>query len=93
MTEYIFCFTNQTSYQSMYFGLTYLHCDQTSLEVYKNLNPKNFHYVPKQDIFHYIAGISVKNITKYTVMIFTWEHLDTIHNYLVFDSAFRNRYH
>ena len=79
--------------QSRYFGLSYLHCDKTSLEAYKHLNQKNFYYVPKKAIFDYNSRIAVENITKYTVMIFKWEHLDKIHNYLVFDSAFRNRFH
>ena len=62
--------------QSKYFGLSYSHCDQTSLEIYKHAKSKHFVYVPNKNIFDYISRISTKGVAKSTVMIFEWEQLD-----------------
>ena len=41
-------------------------------------------------MFDYIPTVP---ITKDTVLIFEWEQLDQAHNFVVFDHAFRNKYH
>ena len=76
--------------QSSYFGLNCSDCDQNSLKYYKRLQSQNHVYVPMENIFDYIPRIP---ITKLTVLIFEWEQLDQSHNFVVFDHAFRSRFH
>ena len=79
--------------QSSYFGLNYSHCDQNSLKYYKRLQSKNHVYVPTENMFNYISKLPITNVTKHTVLIFEWEMLDPAHNFVVFDYAFRKRFH
>ena len=79
--------------QSRYFGLSYSHCNHYALKAHKQLKPNNFVNVPKNDWLECISRISSKNVTKNTVVVFNWEHVDQSNNFIVFDNVFRNNFH
>jgi hypothetical protein len=80
--------------QSSYFGLSSPHCDQSNLIMYEKKNSSDFIYVPKttssSSIRDIIKRTKVKNTT---VFVFDWETVDERHNFIVFDSLFRKRFH
>ena len=80
--------------QSTYFGLSYLDCDNTSLQTYEKLYPNHFVYAENHTLpismSSYISTIPVNN---HTVLVYDWEHLDEQHGYMVFDEVFRKRFH
>jgi len=84
--------------QSSYFGLTYSHCDEMSLRIYKDVHPNHFIYTSKGELSDFNKLLSFLNETRYqiterTVIVFEWQILDESHNYFVFDTGFRSRFY
>ena len=80
--------------QSSYFGLASSHCDQSDLIMHEKKNPSNFIYVPKTSSSSSIRDIIKRNkVNNTTVFVFDWETVDEAHNFVVFDSLFRKRFH
>ena len=76
--------------QSYYFGLSYPDCDEKSLKAYKHIMPGMFTNVPKENMLNYIRTTKVN---KTTVLVFKWGYMEEEYNYMVFDEAFRKRFH
>ena len=80
--------------QSSYFGLSSSHCDENTLIMYEKQNSSNFIYVPKTTSSSAIRDIIKRTkVNNTTVFVFDWERLDQAHNFVVFDSLFRKRFH
>ena len=78
---------------SSFFGLNISDCDEMSLLTYKDINPNNFIYMPQEKSQVYLLSIVRNKITRKTVFVYEWKILDQSHNYAVFDTEFRKKFH
>jgi len=77
--------------QSNYFGLSYSHCDEKSLQLHEDVYHNKFFYTTEKNLLTYIPRIPVTNTT---VVVFDWEHTWIgYNNFAVIDKSFRNRFH